>query len=595
VGRYIINRVIGHGGFGAVYEAHVAEQPQIRIAVKESLEPGSLSTFQSEFALLNRLRHDHLPRYYELLEANGNAYLVMEFIPGQSLADVLFKHQEPLLERQVLGYVLQICDVLGYLHGQRPPLIHRDIKPANIRLTPEGLVKLVDFGLTKQGVDVTHISRRGFTPDYAPPEQWGMSSGQHTDPRSDIYSLGATLYHLLTGRRPSSAALRLADTKDPLRSPQEYNSRLSQNIADAILKAMELKREQRYSEISAFKLALLGISPQDPPAAPVTNTTVFIRPRSHVPLPKRRLGPRMLAPRPVTNIQQVGTLKANARGVTSLAWSPDGKLLASTGFDDQVLIWRVPGEKLVYTLQGHEDYVSGVSWSPDGQMLASSSADGTIRLWRTTTMSMEALLQGHTSRVTSVAWSPDGNMLASGSFDATVRLWRRADYCLSRVLDGLNSQVYCVSWSPDGKRLAQGSGYDILQVWRVANGEPLQKLHGEIGFVKSVAWSPDGKLLASVGGNRVQLWLVAESVLLHSLRGHSYGIDSVTWNPDGQVFASAGTDSTVRIWNMSAGKELFTLQEHIDHVTCVAWSPDGNTVASGSADGIVQLWRVIYR
>jgi Tol biopolymer transport system component len=535
-----------------------------------------------------------LPHYYELLEIEGSAYLVMEFIPGQSLADVLLKHQEPLLERQVLGYVLQICDVLSYMHGQRPPLIHRDIKPANIRLTPEGLVKLVDFGLTKQGVDATHISRRGLTPDYAPPEQWGMS-GQHTDPRSDIYSLGATLYHLLTGRRPLSAAQRLSSTKDPLPSPQEYNNRLSPHIADAILKAMDLKREQRYSEVSAFKLALLGMSAQGQAAKPVTNTTVFIRPHSRVPLPKRRLGPRMLAPRPITSIQLASTFKANARGVTNLAWSPDGKLLASAGHDNQALIWQVAGEKLVWTLQGHEDYVSGVAWSPDGQMLASGSADGTIRLWRTTTMSMEALLQGHTSRVTSVAWSPDGNMLASGSFDATVRLWRRADNGLSRVLEGPESQVYCVAWSPDGKKLAQGSGYDILQIWRVANSEPLQTLHGEIGFVKSVAWSPDGKLLASVGGNRVQLWLVADSVLIHSLRGHSYGIDSVTWNPDGQVFASAGTDSTVRVWHMSDGKELFTLQEHIDHVTCVAWSPDGNTLASGSADGVVHLWRIIYR
>jgi WD40 repeat protein len=594
VGRYVIIRVIGHGGFGAVYEAHVAEQPQIHIAIKESLEPGSLSTFQSEFALLNRLRHDHLPRYYELIEAHGNAYLVMEFIPGQSLAEILLKHREALLERQVLGYVLQICDVLSYLHSQRPPLIHRDIKPANIRLTPEGLVKLVDFGLTKQGVDVTHISRRGFTPDYAPPEQWGLS-GQHTDPRSDIYSLGATLYHLLTGRRPLSAAQRLANNKDPLPSPQEYNSRLSQNVVEAILKAMDLKREQRFSEISAFKLALLGMSSQHQPATPVTNTTVFIRPRTHTPLPKRRLGPRMLAPRPIANIQPLSMLKANARGVTSLAWSSDGKMLASVGIDEQILIWQVAGEKLVHTLRGHEDYVSGVAWSPDGQMLASSSADGTIRLWRTTTMQMEALLQGHTSRVTSVAWSPDGQMLASGSFDATVRLWRRADYGLSRVLESPGAQVYCVAWSPDGKRLAQGSGYDTLNIWRVLNGEPLHTLHGEIGFVKSVAWSPDGKLLASVGGNRVQLWLVADNMLIHSLRGHSYGIDSVSWNPDGQVFASAGTDSTVRVWHMSDGKELFTLQEHIDHVTCVAWSPDGNTIASGSADGVVHLWRVNYR
>lgn len=200
INNYRIRQVLGYGGFGAVYEAEDQEQSGLRVALKETFDPSSIYSFQSEFAVLSRLQHPNLPRYYRMFEAQGNGYLVMELVPGQSLADVLNKQQEPLVEGQVLGYTWQLCDVLSYLHNQSPTILHRDVKPANIRLTPEGLIKLVDFGLFKQGTAFTVASQRRLTPAYAPLEQW--SGG--TDPRSDIYSLGATLYHLLSGQQPNT-------------------------------------------------------------------------------------------------------------------------------------------------------------------------------------------------------------------------------------------------------------------------------------------------------------------------------------------------------------------------------------------------------
>ncbi|NJP06109.1 MAG: serine/threonine protein kinase [Chloroflexaceae bacterium] len=192
--HYQITRVIGYGGFGAVYEAVDTRQANRQVALKETFEPDSIRAFQGEFAILHGLTHDHLPRYDEVFESDGNGYLVMELVPGQSLADVQKQVQGPLLEMQVMGYALQICDALTFLHSQQPPLLHRDIKPANIRLRPDGLIKLVDFGLLKQGTDTTHSSRLGLTTAYAPLEQWG-GTGMHTTPRSDLYSLAASLYH----------------------------------------------------------------------------------------------------------------------------------------------------------------------------------------------------------------------------------------------------------------------------------------------------------------------------------------------------------------------------------------------------------------
>jgi len=266
IGHYRIVRVLGHGGFGAVYEAEDTQQPGLHVALKETFDPTSIGSYQKEFAVLRTLQHPNLPRYYEMFEYLGNGYLVMELVPGQSLDEVLDSQAgQPLLESQVLGYTIQVCDALSYLHSQNPPIIHRDIKPANIRITPAGLIKLVDFGLLKQGTGTTQSSRRGLTPAYAPIEQYGLVAGLHTDPRSDIYSLGATLYHLLTGQVPLPAADRIAVTPDPLPPPQRVNPRLSPHVASAVMTAMNLLPKDRYADAATMKQALL----KQPVHAPV--------------------------------------------------------------------------------------------------------------------------------------------------------------------------------------------------------------------------------------------------------------------------------------------------------------------------------------
>lgn len=274
IGHYRIARVLGHGGFGAVYEAEDTQQPGLHVALKETFDPTSIGSYQKEFAVLRTLQHPNLPRYYEMFEYQGNGYLVMELVPGQSLEDVLDSQPgQPLLESQVMGYAIQVCDALTYLHSQTPPIIHRDIKPANIRITPAGLIKLVDFGLVKQGTGTTQSSRRGLTPAYAPIEQYGLVAGLHTDPRSDIYALGATLYHLLTGQPPLPAADRIAVTPDPLPHPQHVNPRISPHVAGAVMAAMNLLPKDRHADVKMMKQALMGIvrsahAPISPTVAP---------------------------------------------------------------------------------------------------------------------------------------------------------------------------------------------------------------------------------------------------------------------------------------------------------------------------------------
>ncbi len=279
VGAYRVVNVIGYGGFGAVYEAEDTRTGRA-VALKETFDPSSTRSFQSEFAVLHQLNHDHLPHYYEMFEHQGNGYLVMELIPGQSLLDVLLRRQgQPLAEAQVMGYAIQICDALIYLHKQNPVLIHRDIKPANVRLTPDGLIKLVDFGLLKQGTDKTGRSRMGLTPAYAPLEQWG-DTGLHTTPQSDIYSLGTTLYHLLTGESPHTVADRIA-MDDPLISPREINPRVSQHVSDAVMKALAVQPKNRFPDAVSFKRSLVYAN------SPTLHTTIPGRHEepAHQPLP----------------------------------------------------------------------------------------------------------------------------------------------------------------------------------------------------------------------------------------------------------------------------------------------------------------------
>ena len=254
--RYRIARVIGQGGFGAVYRAWDMnlEEP---VAVKECLDitPSARKQFHLEARLLFRLVHPNLPRVHDHFVISGQGmYLVMDYIEGEDLGTVLAEAGSPLPETQVLEWMVQVCDALEYLHSQNPPIIHRDIKPANIRITPQGKAVLVDFGIAKvyDPYTTTEISAKAVTPGYSSPEQYG---GEGTDARSDIYALGATLYHLLTGQKlPES--VKLASGTATLKSPRSLNAKINLEIEKIILKCIEIHANQRYQSMRELQLAI---------------------------------------------------------------------------------------------------------------------------------------------------------------------------------------------------------------------------------------------------------------------------------------------------------------------------------------------------
>jgi serine/threonine-protein kinase len=281
--RYLIRERIGQGGTGSIYLADDTRLEGRICALKEVeydriLPPDILEQSREQFfreaSVLARLDHQR-------------DYLVMDFVPGMDLRERMLQARRErtfLDEQEVLGWAAQLADALNYLHQQEPPIIHRDIKPSNLKLTPSGLLKLVDFGLVKimapDEVTITVIQGQG-TALYTPLEQYG-GDDSHTDARADIFSFGATLYHLLTNESPAEARKRFLDVRS-LVPPREINPNLSAHVEKAILWAMSLHPDNRPSHVIEFRDALLG--KQESPSRPemtgtsfdIPNLTVFTR------------------------------------------------------------------------------------------------------------------------------------------------------------------------------------------------------------------------------------------------------------------------------------------------------------------------------
>jgi eukaryotic-like serine/threonine-protein kinase len=253
-GRYRIVRQLGQGGMGAVYEA-IDQRLDTTVALKETLfaDERLRKQFEREARLLARLHHPALPRVSDHFSEGDGQFLVMQFIPGDDLAEKMARKRGAFPADQVLTWADQLLDALDYLHTQDPQIVHRDIKPQNLKLTPRGQIILLDFGLAKgQAGDISRVTTSasifGYTPNYAPLEQ---IQGLGTDARSDLYSLGATVYHLMTGVKPPDALTRAAAVvngqPDPLQLASVANPAVSPDIDAFLAKAMAQNRDQRYS------------------------------------------------------------------------------------------------------------------------------------------------------------------------------------------------------------------------------------------------------------------------------------------------------------------------------------------------------------
>lgn len=267
--RYRVTNIVGQGGMGSIYRAEDLRLPGRLCAIKEvrpdpalplELQAQSQAQFLQEASILAQLDHPNLPKVSDFFSENGSEYLVMDFVAGKDLKQMLDENNGPFDEAVVLSWAAQILDALAYLHRQDPPVLHRDIKPANIKLTPDNRIKLVDFGLVKLMAPddmrtITVVQGRG-TALYTPLEQYGGDSG-HTDVRTDIYALGATFYHLLSNMPPPDAKARFLNPR-VLQPLNKLNKKVSAYVSAAVEWAMEMHPDERPLTVEQFQLALAG-------------------------------------------------------------------------------------------------------------------------------------------------------------------------------------------------------------------------------------------------------------------------------------------------------------------------------------------------
>ncbi len=554
--RYRIEKLLGCGGFGAVYLAYDLRFQQRKVAVKENHDPSVINAFLKEAEILANLHHPNLPRVSDFFEEqpptipHPRAYMVMDYIEGEELWERI-QRQGKLSEGELLELLKGVFDALEYLHGRQPPIFHRDIKPQNIRITPDGRSFLVDFGIAKIGGRTTTTGSRAATPPFAPPEQYRMSG--ETDDRSDQYALAMTIYCALGGQVPVQAEAPAREralatgVPDPLEPIEKVAPDVSPRIRRAIAKALSVDKGQRFANTREFRQALY------PPTV--------------MGLTRRQL------------------IAAIAGTTTAIG------LVALIGY--QIWKWRQP-LWLLAELKGHGAGVTCVAFTPDGKKLLSASHDQTVRLWDWQRGKCERVLKGHTDSVRSLVLL-NGNRFASVSWDGTVRLWNwRSGKCLRTLPAGIGF-LNAVTVSRDNRWLAAG-GEKGLALWQLdALTQPPRR--AALAPVRSLAFHPNGRTLA-VGDQQGRIWLVDVLAFWNRRskptiwQGHQGAVTALAFHPNGAVLLSGGEEADLKVWDAVSHSLQKTLTGwHQREIRAVAFSPDGKMALSCSMDDRLRVWR----
>jgi WD40 repeat protein/tRNA A-37 threonylcarbamoyl transferase component Bud32 len=599
--RYSVIRLIGQGGFGrtflAVDEKGKENELQRRLSEKDVLRtdaekytkqnlcvvkqffPRDINPTQQEKAIAlfyqeaERLRelgtHSQIPDLIDFFEEQQQFYLVQEFIVGQNLEDAL-EQQGVFSEEAIWQLLAEILPVLKFIHDRS--VIHRDIKPANLiwrspspPLTPStpGNLVLVDFGAAKR-INLAERQKTGTTigsAEYVAPEQLRGKAVF----ASDLYSLGVTCIHLLTGMSPFDLFDSINDTwvwRDYLETP--VSDRLAQLLNQLLPNALN-KRLQSATQALQFLSSPPSPSPPSFPPSP----------------------------------SLLHTLIGHTSCINSIAISSDRQTLASGSDDKTVRVWNVVTGECLMTLTEQHQPIRTVAFSPNDALLAVAADDKAIALWDWRNQRITRTLNGHTQMIRAIAFHPTEPVLASASWDKTIRLWNYQTGDALTTLIGHKLQATAVAISPNGEWLASASVDRTVRLWQLRNvnetwtGFLRYVLEGHVSAVFAVAFSPDSQLLATGGDDRtIKLWDVATGRLVRTLEGHSWAIAILAFTPGYETLISGSWDTTVKLWYLQPHRKpesvMFVGQS--DAAQAIAFSPDGMLMASGSRDKTIKIY-----
>lgn len=614
--RYRIDELLAEGGMGAIYRGFDSKLV-IPVAIKENFfqTPQAIRQFEQEALILARLQHPNLPRVTDHFSFEGHQYLVMDFIEGQDLWEMVKAQGQPLEEHQALIYMIQVCDAVSYLHRQKPPIIHRDIKPQNIKVTPDGRAELVDFGIAKvvETDSRTRTGAQAITPGFSPPEQY---SGMGTTSRSDIYSLGATLYAVLTGKHPPDSISLMAGGAN-FEPPNVLNTQVSRQVSELIEYAMQTKSEQRPPSVEAWQKDLQAVLAGQPTSLELEEDhTVLLRSATQ---PHRAAVTTAPPPSPTTKVEKSSApalwiglgivillLLVGAAFWLGRSGNRNNQIdtqailvaLASTATAQAETGAEQPGVDLEATLVAlaatataqQSESQSQNQIAPTDTPIPEATATPTAEPSDTPSpepsdtpvapsptsppTDTPALLPTPTSALAQIVFASD----RAGSFD--IYVMNEDGSQPVQLTNTSNEDDQYPAWSPAGSQLAfarrnvfEASQLQNMTVWVIgADGSNARQLATQSS---QPTWSPDGSQLAmAVFGDHLAVVNADTGQGRQLTRDQGYHPD---WSPDGSQIAF--DDQTDLYLINSDGSGLFQVTSSTGDETQPVWSPDGTKLA----------------
>jgi serine/threonine protein kinase len=617
--RYELLELLGEGGMGQVFKARHNRLGKI-FAVKSlrhlSPDPTEqakfLDAFETEARMLAELDHPALAKVTDFFEMNGTHFLVMEFIDGRTLARVVELAPRNLSERRVLQWTKELCDVLSYLHSQKPPVIVRDLKPENIMIDSKRRLRLIDFGISKRlkpGEGTHEIVKGMGTAEYAPLEQYGAST---TDQRSDIYALGATLYFLLTEIAPPPAWKRASEGVEPI-PPSQVNPTVGLPFQRLVLDMMALKREARPQSIAAVTKTVQSIperkkGPAPPlqrvaPAAapagvppvsnggnpahndwakvprppsyssPATDSKRYGMPKSAIPKAKTVINKSSTTGRvPQIKVVSCKSLRRYATTPQSVRVCPGKPLLAVAG--RYLQMWSLESDQMASKFWSGEQQLVSLEFTSDGRHLLAGEMEGKIRRFEVKSgEKLDSL--GRRSwglfpdRVRDICALHARDRVAVASDTSNVRIFDSSSGRVVQVLDWHQSGIFSklgrksLSLAASNSGLLAAGGADgTLSIYEKADFQ--QCFHKQIGSgdILSLCFSPDGEFLAAADSRgAVHLLKAPTFKTIHKL-AHPASPRAVCFSHDLRVIATGASDCQIRLFHFNTGRELLKLSHH---------------------------------